>query len=600
MSNLDVPADRPSRTEWWAEAVVYQIYPRSFADGNGDGMGDLRGVTDRLPYLQQLGVDALWLSPFYKSPQADAGYDVADYRQVDPLFGSLADFDAMLQEAHQRGLKVIVDLVPNHTSDEHVWFQEALAAPPGSPERGRYIFRPGKDAVPGSGDGELPPNNWKSIFGGPAWTRITEADGSPGEWYLHLFDTKQPDLEWNNPQVHKEMRSVLRFWLDRGVDGFRVDVAHGLVKEAGLPDWEGVAAMVEGTPEMRREPAPPGDAPGAHTDAEEPHRAVSPVYPPSPFFDQDGVHDIYRDWHRVLAEYDGDRMMVAEAWVEPAERLARYTRPDEMQQAFNFDFLLAGWDAERMAEAVEASLAAAASVGAPCTWVLSNHDTVRHTTRFGLKDPTTFPKGIAADDEQPDSALGLARARAATLISLALPGSAYLYQGEELGLPEHTTLPGEARQDPTFHRTRGAETGRDGCRVPLPWRQDAPGYGFTVTGGAAETPWLPQPESFGPLAAAQQEGVEGSTLELYRAVLAFRSARHLGRGSFTWAEVHAPDTGLLAFLNGKVLVLANFGFASAPVPKGYSVVLSSGPGPASDWSGMDEVPVDCTVYLIKD
>jgi alpha-glucosidase len=564
-------------------------------------MGDLRGVTTRLPYLQQLGVDAIWLSPFYKSPQADAGYDVADYRQVDPLFGSLADFDAMLQEAHQRGLKVIVDLVPNHTSDEHVWFQEALASPSGSPERDRYIFRPGKDEVPGAGDGNKAPNNWKSIFGGPAWSRITEADGSPGEWYLHLFDTKQPDLNWDNAEVHGEMRAVLRFWLDRGVDGFRVDVAHGLVKEAGLPDWEGVAAMVEGTAEVTREAAHrSGDAPGAHTDAEEPHRAVSPVYPPSPFFDQDGVHDIYRDWHRVLAGYDGDRMMVAEAWVEPAERLARYTRPDEMQQAFNFDFLLAGWDAVRMAESIEASLAAAASVGAPCTWVLSNHDTVRHTTRFGLKDPTTFPKGLAAGDEQPDAALGLARARAATLISLALPGSAYLYQGEELGLPEHTTLPAEARQDPTFFRTKEAEIGRDGCRVPLPWAAGLPGYGFAAAGDETALPWLPQPESFGPLAADQQEGVEGSTLELYRAALAFRSARQLGRGAVKWAADHAPESGLLSFHNGNVLVLGNFGFASAPVPEGYSVVLSSGPEPAADWSGMDEVPVDCAAYLTRD
>ncbi|MFF1254725.1 glycoside hydrolase family 13 protein [Pseudarthrobacter sp. NPDC058329] len=602
MSNPQVPVDRTARSEWWADAVVYQIYPRSFADGNGDGMGDLRGVTDRLPYLQQLGVDAIWLSPFYKSPQADAGYDVADYRQVDPLFGSLDNFDAMLQEAHERGLKVIVDLVPNHTSDEHVWFQAALASSPGSPERDRYMFRPGKDKVPGSGDGNLAPNNWKSIFGGPAWSRIIEADGTPGEWYLHLFDTKQPDLNWENTEVHEEMRSVLRFWLDRGVDGFRVDVAHGLVKEPGLPDWEGVAAMVEGTAEVTREAAHrPGDAPGAHTDAEEPHRAVSPVYPPSPFFDQDGVHDVYRDWHRVLAEYRGDRMMVAEAWVEPAERLARYTRPDETQQAFNFDFLLAGWDAEGMAESIDASLAASASVGAPCTWVLSNHDTVRHTTRFGLKDPTTFPKGLGADDEQPDAALGLARARAATLISLALPGSAYLYQGEELGLPEHTTVPAGARQDPTFFRTGGAEIGRDGCRVPLPWSAELPGYGFSVVpeGGAAQ-PWLPQPQSFGPLAADQQEGVEGSTLELYRAALAFRSARRLGAGSVAWAESHVPDSGLLAFHNGDVLVLGNLGFASAPVPDGYSVVLSSGPEPAGEWADLREVPVDCTVYLVKD
>ncbi|BCW81297.1 glycoside hydrolase family 13 protein [Arthrobacter sp. NicSoilC5] len=599
MPDPSVPAPRPASSAWWADAVVYQIYPRSFADGNGDGMGDLGGVTGRLPYLRALGVDAVWLSPFYKSPQADGGYDVADYRQVDPLFGSLADFDTMLQEAHRLGLKVIVDLVPNHTSDEHAWFQEALASAPGSPARDRYIFRDGKDEVPGSGDGNRAPNNWKSIFGGPAWSRVNEADGSPGQWYLHLFDTRQPDLNWDNPEVQEEMRSVLRFWLDRGADGFRVDVAHGLVKEAGLPDWEGVAAMVEGTSGPHRESHLPGDAPHAHTDAEEPHRAVSPMYPPSPFFDQDGVHAIYRDWNRVLAEYGGDRMMVAEAWVEPAERLARYVRPDEMQQAFNFDFLLAGWDAERMADAIDASLAAAASVGAPCTWVLSNHDTVRHTTRFGLKDPTTFPKGIGPADEQPDAALGLARARAATLVELALPGSAYLYQGEELGLPEHTALPDSARQDPTFFRTGGAEIGRDGCRVPLPWVQDQPGFGFSGALSAnASGPWLPQPESFGPLASDQQDGEEGSTLELYRAALAFRSAQQMGSGSVEWTDEHAPDTGLLAFRNGDVVVLSNMGFASAPVPEGYTVALSSGPEPADEWAAMREVPVDSTVYLL--
>ena len=598
MPDPSVPASGPAPSAWWADAVVYQIYPRSFADGNGDGMGDLRGVLDRLPYLERLGVDAIWLSPFYRSPQADGGYDVADYRQVDPLFGSLADFDAMLQEAHRRGFKVIVDLVPNHTSDEHAWFREALAAAPGSPQRDRYIFRDGKDEVPGSGDGRLAPNNWKSVFGGPAWSRVTDADGSPGQWYLHLFDTKQPDLNWENPEVQEEMRSVLRFWLDRGADGFRVDVAHGLVKEAGLPDWDGVAAMVEGTSGPRRESHLPGDAPHAHTDAEEPHRAVSPMYPPSPFFDQDGVHAIYRDWNQVLAEYGGDRMMVAEAWVEPAERLARYVRPDEMQQAFNFDFLLAGWDAERMADAIDASLAAAALVGAPCTWVLSNHDTVRHATRFGLTDPTTFPKGIGPDDEQPDAALGLARARAATLVALALPGSAYLYQGEELGLPEHTTLPAEARQDPTFFRTHGAEIGRDGCRVPLPWAGEEPGFGFSggVSTGAPG-PWLPQPKSFGPLAVDQQDGEEGSTLELYRAALAFRAAQRLGSGTVEWTDEHAPDSGLLAFRNGETVVLSNMGFSSAPVPEGYAVVLSSGPEPAEEWASMQEVPVDCTVYL---
>lgn len=595
-----VPTPGSALSSWWASAVVYQVYPRSFADANGDGMGDLRGVTSRLPYLRRLGVDAVWLSPFYKSPQADAGYDVSDYREVDRLFGTLDDFDDMLRTANDLGLKVIVDLVPNHTSDEHTWFQAALASAPGSPERDRYMFRKGKDEVPGSGDGNVAPNNWKSIFGGPAWSRIPDPDGRPGEWYLHLFDTKQPDLNWENGEVKEEMRSVLRFWLDRGVAGFRIDVAHGLVKEAGLPDWEGVAAMVEGTgdaPDNRH--LPPGDAPGAHTEAQEPHRAVSPQYPPSPFFDQDGVHDIYREWNRVLAAYDGDRMMVAEAWVEPAERLARYVRKDEMQQAFNFDFLLAGWDAARMAEAIEASLRADASVGAPSTWVLSNHDTVRHSTRFGLKDPTTFPKGIAAGDEQPDAALGLARARAAALVSLALPGSAYLYQGEELGLPEHTTLPDQARQDPTFFRTNGVEVGRDGCRVPLPWKADEPGYGFaeafTSKSRPPADPWLPQPETFRELAADRQDGVAGSTLELYRSTLAFRSANRLGSGTFQWADVHQPDRGVLAFTNNGVMVLSNMGSAAVPVPVEYMVALTSGP---ADPGAVAGIPPNCTAYLV--
>jgi alpha-glucosidase len=574
-----VPQTAPESHEahhgtWWSDAVVYQVYPRSFADGNGDGMGDIPGITQQLPYLAELGVDAVWLSPFYKSPQADAGYDVADYRVVDPLFGSNEDFDGMLDKAHELGLKVIVDLVPNHTSDEHVWFQEALAAGPGSPERARYMFRPGKGE-----NGEIEPNNWNSIFGGPAWTRTTNADGTPGEWYLHLFDTKQPDLNWDNEEVREEMRSVLRFWLDKGVDGFRVDVAHGMIKAKGLPDWEGAAAMVEGS--ITEGEATQEKGTGSGQDLSK-----------APFFDQDGVHEIYRDWHRLLAEYPGDRMLVAEAWVEPAERLARYVRPDEMQQAFNFDFLLAGWDAERLATSIDASIEAVAAVGAPVTWVLSNHDTVRHPSRFGLSDPTTFPKGIAAEDEQPDAALGLARARAATLVELALPGSAYLYQGEELGLPEHTTLPAEARQDPSFFRTHGEERGRDGCRVPLPWTADAPGYGFSLHGPRdGAKPWLPQPASFAEHAADVQDGVDGSTLELYRAALAFRREHGLGRGSHLWSALHDPAHGVVAFLNSGVLVLTNMGDSPVALPAGFSLALASRPVE-------DKVPSDTTVYLV--
>ena len=444
-------------TEWWRNAVIYQIYPRSFADADGDGIGDLPGITSRLPYLARLGIDAIWLSPFYRSPQADAGYDVADYRVVDPLFGTLNDFERMRHQAHALGMKVIVDLVPNHTSDEHAWFQAALNSPPGSAERARYLFRNGKGP-----HGDLPPNNWQSVFGGNAWSR------APGDsqWYLHLFDRKQPDLNWDHPEVRAEFEDVLRFWLDRGVDGFRVDVAHGLIKAQGLPDWAGHAAMVEGTEGGERGDDNPG-----------------------PMWDQEGVHDIYRSWRRLLDTYPGERMMVAEAWIAPQARLVRYIRGDEMQQAFNFDYLLAHWDAAEIRAVVDNSLAASAAVGAPTTWVMSNHDSVRHASRYGLRKPGARPKGIDAAGEQPDEPLGLRRARAAALLTLALPGSAYIYQGEELGLPEHTTLDARYRQDPAFFRTQGAEIGRDGCRVPLPWQADAPSFGF----GPGEKSWLPQP-----------------------------------------------------------------------------------------------------------
>ncbi|NEA01514.1 glycoside hydrolase family 13 protein, partial [Streptomyces sp. SID10116] len=414
-----------TRTDWWRDAVIYQVYPRSFADGNGDGMGDLEGIRSRLPYLRDLGVDAVWLSPFYASPQADAGYDVADYRAIDPMFGSLLDADAVIRDAHELGLRIIVDLVPNHSSDRHDWFRRALSEGPGSPLRERYHFRPGKGA-----DGELPPNDWESIFGGPAWTRVPD-----GEWYLHLFAPEQPDFNWEHPAVQDEFRSILRFWLDMGVDGFRVDVAHGLVKQAGLPDI------------------------GRHDQLKLLGNDTMP------FFDQDGVHEIYRSWRQVLEEYAGNelgpggpssegrrretggRILVAEAWTPTVERAAQYVRPDEMHQAFNFQYLGTSWDAAELREVIDVSLAAMGPVGAPATWVLSNHDVTRHATRLAN------PPGLGTQLRTPgDRELGLRRARAATLLMLALPGSAYLYQGEELGLPDVTDLPDEVRQDPSFLR----------------------------------------------------------------------------------------------------------------------------------------------------
>ncbi|WP_412868199.1 glycoside hydrolase family 13 protein [Cellulomonas sp. 179-A 4D5 NHS] len=561
-----VHAEGSPAEEWWRHAVIYQVYPRSFADGSGDGIGDLPGITSRLEHLATLGVDAVWLSPFYRSPQADAGYDVADYRDVDPLFGTLADFDVLLERAHGLGMRVIVDLVPNHTSDEHVWFQAALAAGPGSAERERYLFREGKGA-----DGSEPPNNWRSIFGGPAWTRTTDADGTPGQWYLHMFDTRQPDLNWEHPEVRSEFEDVLRFWLDRGVDGFRIDVAHGMVKAPGLPDWDGEVTMVDGA-----SPADDGST-GAGNQG--------------PMFDQEGVHDIYRAWHRVLAEYDGDRALVAEAWVEPLTRLARYVRPDEMHQAFNFSFLTTPWDAAALRSVVTASLVASDGVGAPTTWVLSNHDVVRHASRLGLSTPGARPNGIGVGDEQPDEELGLRRARAASLLMLGLPGSAYLYQGEELGLPEHTSLDDDLRQDPAWWRSGHTERGRDGCRVPLPWSADAPGLGFSPTGAT----WLPQPESWSRFALDAQQGVEGSTYETYRAALRVRREQGLGSGSLAWVD--APEVlggEVLAFLNRDVLVLTVFGGAPVALPEGAEVLLASGDVTAED--GRVVVPADTTVW----
>ncbi|MEW2350968.1 MULTISPECIES: glycoside hydrolase family 13 protein [unclassified Streptomyces] len=547
------PATPAPGADWWREAVIYQVYPRSFADANGDGMGDLAGVRARLPHLRDLGVDAVWLSPFYASPQADAGYDVADYRAVDPMFGDLHDADGLLREAHALGLRVIVDLVPNHSSDQHEWFKRALAEGPGSPLRERYHFRAGRGE-----NGELPPNDWESVFGGPAWTRTAD-----GAWYLHLFAPEQPDFNWEHPAVHDEFRSVLRFWLDMGVDGFRIDVAHGLVKAPGLPDVGGaeqVKLLGNGA---------------------------------TPYFDQDGVHEIYRSWRRVLDEYDGARVFVAEAWTPTVERTAHYVRPDELHQAFNFQYLSTDWSAPALREVIDRTLAAMRPVGAPATWVLSNHDVTRHTTRFGN------PPGLGTQLRTPgDRALGLRRARAATLLMLGLPGSAYLYQGEELGLPDVVDLPDEVRQDPSYFRAAGQDGFRDGCRVPLPWTREGSSYGFG-SGGS----WLPQPAEWGGLSVEAQTGAAGSTLEFYRAALALRRAQPaLGAGTeVTWLD--APE-GVLALrrdaADGRpVVVTAHTGSAPVTVPSPGEALLSSGDTlPVADEAGNVVLAPDTTVWWL--
>jgi alpha-glucosidase len=527
-------------SQWWRSGVIYQIYPRSFADSDGDGLGDLKGITSRLDSLAALGIDAIWLSPFYSSPQKDGGYDVSDYVDVDPIFGTLSDFDDLLDKAHSLGLRVMIDLVPNHSSDQHQWFQRALAAEPGSPERAFYHFKDGK------GDsGELPPNNWVSMFGGPAWTRITESDGKPGQWFVHLFDSSQPDLNWANPQVQLEFEEILKFWLDRGVDGFRVDQPHAMAKAAGLPDHPYVEEAGAGFIEGRENP---------------------------PMWFQEEVHEIFRNWRKILESYPGDRAMCGEAYVYPLSLMAKWVRPDEFHQTFNFRFLDAGWDPKTLFDAINESFKAFDGVGAPSTWVLNNHDVIRHASRFGGDyGRATASDGVGTNQPQPDFKLGLRVAKGATLFMLGLPGASYIYQGEELGLPEHTTLEDVYRQDPTFARTNGQRVGRDGCRIPLPWEPEGESSGFSASGKS----WLPQPASYKDLSRSLQEKDPGSTLALYKAALGLRKQLGLGEGSFGWLVEHlGPDA--LGYENSGVKIIYNFG--EQPIDlSSFEVLISSEP-----------------------
>lgn len=543
------PAAEPEtgkNADWWRQAAVYQIYPRSFADANHDGLGDLPGVTSRIGYLKELGIDAIWLSPFYPSALADGGYDVDDYRNVDARLGTLADFDAMVAAAHEAGLKVIVDVVPNHSSNRHRWFSEALASAPGSPERARYHFHEGLGE-----HGDLPPSDWPSHFGGPAWTRVTESTGAnagePGQWYLHLFASEQPDLNWENPEVREDFHTTLRFWADRGVDGFRVDVAHALAKDMSLPLRSKPSLQIlldDGT---------------------------------DPLFDRDEVHEIFAGWRQVLNEYDPPRTAVAEAWVPFTHRRLKYAQPTGLGQAFNFDLLQAPFDAGEFRGIVASCLAEAAASGASSTWVFSNHDVIRHPSRYALPDGTDAQALDAwllngGTHPQPDPARGLRRARAATLFMLGLPGSAYLYQGEELGLFEVADLPLDALEDPTWFRTGNRIKGRDGCRVPLPWDAGQENHGF---GG---TPWLPQPAWFAAHAVTEQDGVPGSTLELYRDALAWRRKLQAAE-SLEWLSAIGDPLLHYRRPNGWE-VLTNFGTESAPLPvsaEASRIVLASGP-----------------------
>jgi alpha-glucosidase len=548
---LAQPATRADDPTWWRDAVIYEIYVRSFADGNGDGIGDLAGVRRRLPYLRDLGIDAIWFTPWYASPMADGGYDVADYRTIDPAFGTLEEAEALIAEALGLGIRTLIDIVPNHVSDRHVWFQAALREGRGAPERDRFWFRPGR-----GDDGALPPTGWPSEFrGGGTWTRTTDPDGMPGEWYLHLFTPEQPDLNWDHPDVRAEHESILRFWFDRGAAGVRIDSAALLVKDGTMPE------------------VPDRPAPGDH-----------------PIHDRDELHDIYRSWRAIADGYPGSRVLVGEVWLEDTDRFARYLRSDELHTAFNFDFMARPWDADSLRDSIDATLAAHAPVGAPPTWVLSNHDVTRPVTRYGRQDSSfAFERkrfGTPTDPEQ-----GRRRARAAALLTAALPGSLYIYQGDELGLDEVDVPPGEI-QDPMHRRSGGVDPGRDGCRVPLPWDGDRAPFGFSPSGTPA-APWLTQPAHWAGLTVSRQESEEDSMLRLYRTALRIRRAEEgLGDGPFTWV---ASEPGILAFARGREFVnVTNLSSVALPLPPHRAVVLAS--ADVSD----GHLPPDATAWLRPD
>jgi alpha-glucosidase len=542
---MAIPTNGHVTTAWWRTASIYQIYVRSFADANGDGIGDLAGIRERLPYLRDLGVDALWLTPWYTSPMADAGYDVANYRDIDPIFGDLEQAEDLITAVHQNDLRIIIDLVPNHCSDQHPWFVAALADPD-APERARFWFKPGRGEA-----GELPPNDWQAYFGGSAWTRVIEVNGEPGPWYLHMFSPQQPDLNWESPDVWADFDETLKFWLDRGVDGFRIDVAHGLIKEDGLPD-------------------------------------VGPVPDNTnlPYQDCAGVHDVYRHWRTISERYDGERVFVGEVWLPTPGQFTRYLRPDELHSAFNFEFLCCAWEAEAMRAVIEDTLATHAMVGAPPTWVLSNHDTIRHVTRYG-RDETAFDMGNKRHGAPSDMDLGVRRARAAALLTFGLPGGVYVYQGDELGLAEVEDIDTDLLQDPTWERSGYTDRGRDGCRVPLPWSDEQSPFGFSFA--ADVEPWLPQPPAWKCSTVEAQTGDPESMLSLYQEALELRRTSLAALPE----DLEWLDYGdqVVAFRRGDGFVcIVNYGGEPVELPAADVLLASS---PLVD----GRVPSDTTVWL---
>ncbi len=529
---------------------MYQLYPRSFADSNGDGRGDLEGIRQHLDHLRDLGVNAIWLTPCFPSPQRDHGYDVADYFDIEPIYGTLADFDRLVADASERSIRILLDVVPNHCSSEHAWFQAALTAAPGSPERARYWFRDGRGP-----DGNEPPNNWRAIFGGSAWTRVTESDGTPGQWYLHTFSPWQPDFNWYNPDVVDYFDRMLIFWFDRGVEGFRVDAVPVLGKHPDLPD------------------SPP--APAGLTDAQ---AWVFNIYG---HFYETG-HDVWKHWRTVIDDYERTHpgrhlVTISESYGKP-EVVLEFLKGDEFHQSFAFDLMLITWLAAPMRKAITDSIDLLAAVGGTPAWTLNNHDTQRVVTRLGrlnANDPAAFTgHNLMYVDAPIDLELGRRRARAAITLTAALPGALYLFQGEELGLEEYLDMPPEAREDPLFIRTNGKEIGRDGCRVPLPWTSEATtSFGFSP---AKVEPWLPQPQNWGELSVERQAGDANSMLSWYRTLLAHR---RLLSGALTWVDTGSGDC--LAFERGGVLIVLNVGSGAVELPAalvaGRSVIIATHP-----------------------